>query len=120
MTNRTVLISLFLAICIGAWALDRWVLGGSALNLLLASIVAISATHIVWLLAVQVKWHKERKEHPFEVQPLEWTPYINIFVSAKNESRVIESCVRNLSKSIIRIMTSGSSMMLPPTICWKS
>jgi 1,2-diacylglycerol 3-beta-glucosyltransferase len=98
MTNRTVLISLFLAICIGAWALDRWVLGGSALNLLLASIVAISATHIVWLLAVQVKWHKERKEHPFEVTPLEWAPYINIFVAAKNESRVIETCVRNLFK----------------------
>ncbi len=98
MTNRTVLISLFLAICIGAWALDRWVLGGSALNLLLASIVAISATHIVWLLAVQVKWHKERREHPFEVPALEWSPYINIFVAAKNESRVIETCVRNLFK----------------------
>ncbi len=98
MTNRALLISLFLGICVGAWALDHWVLGGSAINLLLAGIVAISATHIVWLLAVQVKWHKERQEHPFQVPALEWTPYINIFVAAKNESRVIETCVRNLFK----------------------
>lgn len=96
MTNRALLITLFTLICASAWVLDRWV--GSALNLFLLAIVAISATHIVWLLSVQVKWHKMRKEHPFEVPALDWTPYINIFVSAKNESRVIESCVRNLFK----------------------
>lgn len=96
MNNRTVLLALIFGSGFTLWALERWVLEGSAVNLFLCAVVAIAATHIVSLLAVQIRWHAQQKQAASEPEPLTWKPFINIFVPAKNESRVIESTVRKL------------------------
>lgn len=74
------------------------ILPGSAVHFFLCSVVAIAATHICCILVLQAKWHKQRQLEGDTVKPLSWTPTINIMVPAKNESRVIETCVRNLFK----------------------
>jgi len=104
MRNRLLLVGLTL----GAWlflkAVD-FVIPGPGLLILLCLIIASMITHSLWLLAAQNRWRRRvRKAEsaalsaPASTDEDTWQPWVDIFVSAKNESRVIETCVRNLFK----------------------
>ena len=149
MRNRIILISLTLAVCIGAKAADELITGPEVLYLLSGAVVMM-LTHSIWLLIAQFKWRRSWRKRarakltakaayshqmrqtaeniasgalavasndhsvPFaEVAGTEvsfmtsdsteesaegWRPWVDIFISAKNESRVIETTVRNFFK----------------------
>lgn len=91
MRNRLVLFGLIL----GAWACLKvidFLLPWPAICVLLCVTLAIMIAHTVWLLAAQ-------RRGPNLVQAKvaegEWLPSVDIFIPAKNESRVIEKTVRN-------------------------
>jgi 1,2-diacylglycerol 3-beta-glucosyltransferase len=105
MRNRLLLIGL----TIGAWiflkALD-FVVPGPELLFLLTLIIVAMTTHSAWLLLAQSRWRKRGTSMlapiPFDKTAVQttpgrvWQPSVDIFISAKNESRVIESCVRKM------------------------
>ncbi len=103
MRNRLLLIGLTIGACIFLKALDYLVPGPELLFLLLL-IIIVMITHSVWLLLAQSRWRKRgtsrRAPIPNDGTTHEpgqtWQPSVDIFISAKNESRVIESCVRKM------------------------
>lgn len=149
MRNRIILISLTLAVCIGAKAADELITGPEVLYLL-AGAVVMMLTHSIWLLIAQGKWRRSWRKRARAkltakaayVQQMKitaeneaagalamssaegtpalssvsgsevsfvtaesseesaegWRPWVDIFISAKNESRVIETTVRNFFK----------------------
>src|SRR5262249_1173436 len=104
MQNRLLLISLVLAawFCIGV--ID-YLVPGPAILVLLCALIAVMVTHSTWLFTAQSRWMRKRRRRlpatgrqALQVDAELWQPWVDIFVSAKNEARVIESCVRNLFK----------------------
>jgi len=104
MRNRLLLISLVLAawFCIGV--ID-YLVPGPAILVLLCALIAVMVTHSTWLFTAQSRWMRKRRRRlpatgrqALQVDAELWQPWVDIFVSAKNEARVIESCVRNLFK----------------------
>lgn len=96
MANRIVLVSLVLIV----WFLlhtCNMISSGTRIFILLAFFLSLAATHTVWLLLAQKK-HKLHTATVAETESLElnnWQPFIDIFISVKNESLVIEKTVRN-------------------------
>jgi len=110
MFNRILLISIF----IGAWltlkCIDYFVPGPFIL-ILICCLCFMMISHCAWLLAAQKRWHKKLnrakdRKHPHnefgtvveEGAESDWQPTVDLFISAKNESRVIEKTVRNMMK----------------------
>lgn len=106
MRNRLLLI----ALSIGSWLVLKTVdhfVPGPGILLLLCLIIAVMVSHSLWLATAQRRWLKRGRQRkdpveipggPAPVNAEEWQPWVDIFVSAKNESRVIENTVRNLFK----------------------
>ncbi len=81
--------------------------------------LAVMINHSIWLFSAQSEWHKRarvfmrrqarvvkrllktkdrsKQRYVYE-EPLDWNPVVDIFISAKNESRVIENTIHNLFK----------------------
>ena len=102
MRNRLLLAGLTIA----AWAALKIidiVLPWPALMFLLCVTLGIMITHSTWLCLAQFKWRKRQAiaaESPAVLDdPSDlWEPWVDIFIAAKNESRVIENTVRNFFK----------------------
>jgi 1,2-diacylglycerol 3-beta-glucosyltransferase len=74
-----------------------FVIPGPAILILLCLMMALMLTHSVRLFTAQSRWRRRLKNSDAHVHTGEiWTPGVDIFVAAKNESRVIESCIRHL------------------------
>lgn len=112
MRNRIILAALTLAVWIGLKLVDEYVTGPEVL-ILLSIAVVIMITHSVWLMAAQGRWRRKARKAGLVKQPDgsylavtgsdaspddAWKPWIDIFISAKNEQRVIESTIRNFFK----------------------
>jgi 1,2-diacylglycerol 3-beta-glucosyltransferase len=120
MRNRIILIGLIVAVWLGLKVVDC-LFTGPELLLLLVIGIAIMVTHSVWLLNAQHKWRKRRNLLAKTKSPVSqaltlnaagaasqslsssisesvWEPWIDIFIAAKNEARVIENTVRNTFK----------------------
>jgi 1,2-diacylglycerol 3-beta-glucosyltransferase len=110
--NRIILFGLIFAIWVGLKLIDYLVTGPEVLILLSMGCVALIA-HSIWLLTAQRKWRRRYGVSPsaaFHAQSgavmvdddaeedLAWLPTVDLFISAKNESRVIEKTVRNMFK----------------------
>lgn len=103
MRNRLLLI----AFVLGAWLLIKaidFVIPGPSILVMLCIMMALMLSHSVRLFTAQSRWRRRLKRSVGSSLIREhheghwWTPAVDIFVAAKNESRVIESCVRNLFK----------------------
>jgi 1,2-diacylglycerol 3-beta-glucosyltransferase len=94
---------LLAGLCIAAWAalklIDALVPWPTILFLLCLTVV-IMITHSMWLLFAQFKWQKRVKRHGHlpSAENADWEPLVEILISAKNESRVIEKTIRNFFK----------------------
>src|SRR5579872_427043 len=105
MRNRIILIGLALAVWLGLKFVDCLVTGPELLILLCIGIV-VMATHSLWLLAAQRRWRKQTylsARNPCSANKKDdkddqWEPWVDIFIAAKNEARVIETTVRNMFK----------------------
>lgn len=114
MRNRIILFGLILLIWAFLKAVDYF-FNGPQLLILLSLAVAIMITHSLWLLSAQKHWQRKVEKHKLighqQVKPRNkrlrangtqddttWTPWVDIFISAKNEGRVIETTVRNMFK----------------------
>jgi 1,2-diacylglycerol 3-beta-glucosyltransferase len=114
MFNRILLISIILAVWIAIKVVD-YLIPGPVLLIVLFLILAMMIVHVAWLNAAQRLWQRKlRKLHGIGAQMsilLEpphvreqnneqddeaWEPAVDLLISAKNESKVIESTVRNL------------------------
>ena len=109
MRNRFILLTIVLGIWLGLKLIDEDVTDPDAL-FLLAGAVAIMTAHSAWLMFAQGRWHRKNRKLRIEqannqaacvpiaeTEPL-WEPWVDIFIPAKNEQRVIETTVRNLFK----------------------
>lgn len=106
MRNRIVLIGLTVLIWVALKAIDSYVTGPEILFIL--SIAAcMMAGHSIWLLSAQSRHRAKAKKRGQAIKSLEadtakgsqdYHPSVDILISAKNESRVIETTVRNLFK----------------------
>src|ERR1700721_1184009 len=114
MRNRIILFGLILLIWAFLKAVDYF-FNGPQLLILLSLAVAIMITHSLWLLSAQKHWQRKVAKHKLighqQVKPRNkrlrtsdtqddttWKPWVDIFISAKNEGRVIETTIRNLFK----------------------
>lgn len=106
MRNRILLIGLTIAAWIGLKIID-FVVPWPAILTLLCVTVGVMFTHLAWLFLAQFKWRKrlakdERDQLAAAAVPSEdidtWEPWVDIFISAKNESRVIETTIQNFFK----------------------
>lgn len=109
MRNRLLLAGLTIAAWIALKVIDAFVPWPTILFLLCVT-VTIMITHSIWLLLAQSKWRRKVKRHgdaallharPAGSPPIDsdtWEPTVDIFISAKNESRVIENTIRNMFK----------------------
>lgn len=107
MRNRFLLIALALSAWVGLKIVD-YLIPGPAILLLLCVVIGIMISHSSWLLVAQRRWLKKgtvRRQiagngnlKETVAHRDEWCPWVDIFVAAKNESQVIEGCVRNLFK----------------------
>ncbi|MBX9670994.1 MAG: glycosyltransferase family 2 protein [Candidatus Obscuribacterales bacterium] len=115
MRNRIILISIAFAVWAGLKAVDNLVTGPELL-FLLAGLLAMMISHSVWLFGAQDEWQRKarryvrtqvRKQVPSvrkllkskstkDNEDAEWNPWVDIFISAKNEGRVIATTVRQL------------------------
>ena len=111
MRNRVILLSIVLAIWLGFELIDDFIDGPEFLLLLFGAVV-IMMSHSLWLMLAQGRWHRKNRrarklhaengsERPFcpvnyDEEP--WEPWVDIFIAAKNEQRVIEQTVRNFFK----------------------
>jgi len=128
MRNRILLI----ALTVGAWLCLKvvdYLLTGPAILVLMGVVLVVMIGHSTWLLAAQRRWRKtvrakESVQAAESARPAEelsaesWRPWVDIFVPAKNESRVIESCVRRLfeldyPKFYVWIVDDGSTDETP-------
>ncbi len=96
MRNRILLAGLTIAAWIALKVIDV-VIPWPALIFLLCVTIAIMVAHSIWLLMAQRKWRKriakQGQQPPNETDS--WEPWVDIVISAKNESRVIEKTIRN-------------------------
>ncbi|MBS1999349.1 MAG: glycosyltransferase family 2 protein, partial [Cyanobacteria bacterium SZAS LIN-2] len=101
MRNRIVLFGVIVLLWIALKAIDHLVTGPEIL-IILSIALSMMAAHSVWLYMAQTRRRREgRLMHCGDVAAqaaAEWHPDVDIFISAKNESRVIETTVRNLFK----------------------
>lgn len=116
MRNRVILIGITLAIWVALKALDSFVTGPELLILLFIALSAM-ITHSMWLYSAQSRWQRRarqliRRQVPFKVRRVlkrksqtdvemveeDWHPWVDIFISAKNEANVIATTVANMFK----------------------
>ena len=102
MRNRIILLALVIAVWVGLKCIDEWVTGPEVLWLLSVACVFL-VMHSIWLLIAQGRWQRKKRRHsPLVVKDEsseeQWRPAVDIFIAAKNESRVIEQTVRNFFK----------------------
>jgi 1,2-diacylglycerol 3-beta-glucosyltransferase len=102
MRNRIVLFALTVLVWMALKAVDHLVTGPEVL-IILSVALSMMAAHSVWLYMAQTKRLTQgRRMHCSDESMAkiaeEWHPFVDIFISAKNESRVIETTVRNLFK----------------------
>jgi 1,2-diacylglycerol 3-beta-glucosyltransferase len=119
MRNRVLLAGLTIAAWIALKVIDI-VVPWPALLFLLSVTLVIMVMHSSWLYLAQFKWRKRlaknaknaslaalaanKTEQPsisgstLVAESEEWEPWVDIFIAAKNESRVIETTVRNFFK----------------------
>lgn len=102
MRNRLLLFSFVIAAWFCIETID-YLFPGPAILVLLCALIAVMITHSTWLYAAQSRWLKKRARRlpatgrqALQEDAELWQPWVDIFVAAKNESRVIESCVRKL------------------------
>jgi 1,2-diacylglycerol 3-beta-glucosyltransferase len=102
MRNRIILFGLTVLLWIALKAVDHMVTGPEVLIILAMAAIAMAA-HSVWLYSAQNKRRRQGlllhcQGDEQVLHAAEWHPDVDIFISAKNESRVIETTVRNLFK----------------------
>ncbi len=105
MRNRIMLFALAVAVWLGLKLVENLVTGPTVL-LIMGAVLTGMIVHSIWLLTAQslTRWRAARQKRAGAVRSsvpkdLEsWQPWVDIFVPAKNEGRVIESTVRNLFK----------------------
>lgn len=100
MRNRLVLLGLTLAAWMGLKLVDALV-PWPAILFILCLIILVMITHSSWFLVAQRKRNRAEAKRlaSGEVIPVvDWQPLIDIFISAKNEARVIEGTVRGFMK----------------------
>ncbi len=100
MRNRVLLLGLTVAAWLGLKIIDYF-LPWPALMFLLCLTVVIMVMHSIWLLVAQRRWRKrllKQGQEPRGIEAESWEPWVDIFIAAKNESRVIENTVRNFFK----------------------
>jgi 1,2-diacylglycerol 3-beta-glucosyltransferase len=114
MRNRIILIALAIGIWVGLKTIDNLVTGPELL-FMLGGLIFMMISHSVWLFGAQDEWQKKarryvrttvRKQVPASRKLLkaktarsedgEWHPWVDIFISAKNEGRVIAGTVRRM------------------------
>ncbi|MBX3074400.1 glycosyltransferase family 2 protein [Candidatus Obscuribacterales bacterium] len=113
MRNRIILITLAVLVWAGLKTIDNLVTGPELL-FLLAGLVVMMISHSVWLFGAQDEWQKKarryvrttvRKQYPrvrkllknkTRVEDGDWHPWVDIFISAKNEGRVIGNTVKRM------------------------
>ncbi len=96
---------------------------GPELLFLLGIAVAIMVAHSLWLLGAQRRWRKRNRLDSFQTTAnnetdlddgLDWQPWVDIFIPAKNESAVIETTVRRMfqidyEKFFVWVIDDGST-----------
>lgn len=104
MRNRIVLIAITVMVWIVLKAIDRLVTGPEVLFILCGA-VTMMAGHSIWLLSAQSRHRAKIEKRALAVKSLDsvvpsqaYEPFVDILISAKNESRVIETTVRNMFK----------------------
>jgi 1,2-diacylglycerol 3-beta-glucosyltransferase len=111
MRNRIILLSIVLAIWIVLKVIDD-VVDGPYFLMLLGAAVAMMTAHSTWLMLAQGRWHRKNRRArmmaasngtttsycPVSYDEQQWEPWVDIFIAAKNEQRVIENTVRNFFK----------------------
>jgi 1,2-diacylglycerol 3-beta-glucosyltransferase len=100
MRNRIVLVLLVVGVWIGLKAIDKFFTGPEVL-FILCGVLSMMIGHSVWLFSAQQRHHKKvlaRRSLGLTSPEAgrRWHPYVDVVISAKNESRVIETTVRNL------------------------
>lgn len=89
MRNRVVLVSLTVLVWMALKAIDKFFTGPEVL-IILCGIVSMMFGHSVWLFTAQLKHRKQvLARHSFAeaVPGAPWHPWVDICISAKNESR---------------------------------
>lgn len=123
MRNRILLIALTIAVWLGLKLIDYLVTGPTVL-VIMGAVLTGMIIHSLWLLTAQklsVKRASRLKalaDAGASQAESDWCPSVDIFVPAKDEARVIESCVRNLFKLDYRkfhvwIIDDGSTDGMP-------
>jgi len=109
MRNRIILLTLIFGIWVGLKLINEDVTDPDAL-FMLAGAVAIMIAHSAWLMLAQGRWHRKNRKArllqannqaaivPPTAEDEPWEPWVDIFIPAKNEQRVIETTVRNFFK----------------------
>ncbi len=114
MRNRIILFGLVLLVWFALKAVDYF-FSVPQLLVLLSIAVMIMVAHTIWLLSAQKRWQRKVVKHSLtghhSVRPRQktypptdkideesWHPSVDIFISAKNEGRVIETTIRNMFK----------------------
>jgi 1,2-diacylglycerol 3-beta-glucosyltransferase len=100
MRNRILLLALTVAAWIVLKLVDNLVSGPTVL-LIMGAVLAGMIVHSLWLLTAQkLSSRKKARTRGLQNSASEpaWQPWVDIFVPAKDEGRVIESTVRNLFK----------------------
>jgi 1,2-diacylglycerol 3-beta-glucosyltransferase len=101
MRNRLLLAGLTIAAWLALKVID-YAVPWPAILFLLGVTLVIMILHSSWLYLAQFKWRRHQaknKDCVEEVCELDnWEPSVDIFIAAKNESRVIENTVRNFFK----------------------
>lgn len=108
MRNRVVLLGLAFLIWLSLKALDTFVTGPEVL-IILSFAVSMMVCHSIWLFGAQQRHRRKIEDQnrlAARIKDLDgigspnhvWQPSLDIFISAKNESRVIETTIRNLYK----------------------
>lgn len=104
MRNRIILLSLIVMVWAALKAIDLFVTGPEIL-FILSGLILVMATHSIWLLTAQSRHRLRTRRRAQAVRSVEsvlpakaYEPFVDILISAKNESRVIETTVRNMFK----------------------
>lgn len=130
MRNRIILLSITLLIWVGLKILDE-VVDGPEILMLLGLAVLTMMSHSTWLMLAQGRWHRKKrqqaKKHRTEVAVVKtgeedvWEPWVDIFIAAKNEQRVIEGTVRaffklNYEKFFVWVIDDNSTDAMPEVL----
>lgn len=100
MRNRILLISLIVAAWLGLKLIDSLV-PWNPLSFLICVALGIMAMHLAWIVVAQKRSQRRLAKYgnpEVLAEYSEWEPWVDIFIAAKNESRVIENTVRNFFK----------------------